>query len=170
MTKTKKPIFILMFAVLSAIMLVGAKFTSAKAAEKLIIPSDAKIELTDGVSIKLNDDGGMRFVAKMNEAAKNYVCDNEAVSLVALIAPDYIIGNGEDFATLKDTCIKIVANKAAIYEVDGSYYANFCVIKMKTSNINLDYTAAVYILNGETVAAKTGVNVKSVNNFYNITN
>ena len=129
MTKTKKPIFILMFAVLSAIMLVGAKFTSAKAAEKLIVPSDAKIELTDGVSIKLNYDGGMRFVAKMNEAAKNYVCDNEVVSLVALIAPDYIIGNGEDYATLKDKCVKIVANKDNIYAVDGSYYANFCVVK-----------------------------------------
>lgn len=169
MIKIKKPIFILVFVVLSAIMFAGAGFVSAKA-EGEVVPSEAKIELADGISIKLNDNGGMRFVAKMNESAKNYVCDNENVSLVALIAPDYVIGDGEDFATLKDTCIKIVANKAAIYEVDGSYYANFCVIKMKTSNINLDYTAAVYILNGETVAAKTGVNVKSVNNFYNITN
>ena len=158
-----------MFAVLSAIMLVGAKFTSAKAAGETY-PSESKIELMEGVSIKLNDDGGMRFVAKMNEAAENYIKNNENASLVALIAPENVIGNGEDYATLKDKCVKIVANKDNIYAVDGSYYANFCVVKMKSSNIARDYTAVAYVLDGETVVGRTEVKSESVNNFYNVTN
>ena len=54
---------------------------------KAAAPDGSVFEMEAGASLKISEDGGVRFRVKMDEAQKNYITENDSVSLNFLVAP-----------------------------------------------------------------------------------
>lgn len=121
----------------------------------------------DGVSLKLNEDGGMRFIVKMDETVRNYVLSSDNISLGFVIAPKALIeANDGDYINM--TATKITADKNKIYKYGDYYYANGCVVTMLEKNRAIDYTMVAYIKNGDAVERYTAINAGVYGNFYDV--
>ena len=161
---------IFVICALFSVVLFGA--AKAKAAESAF-PSDGTLEINDGISLKLNEDGGMRFVVKMNKTAYDFVKTNDTdntVSLVVLIAPQKAFDKYTDYAIRAENFIKITIDESTLFSVGGYYYANACVISMLEANRNYAYTAAAYIVSGETAVKESALNENAAGSFYAVTN
>ena len=81
------------------------------------------------------------------------------------------VTDGNYYGMAQKIEIPIVLSKGYRLSDDASnWYFNGCVVEMLEANRDLDYTAAAYIKNGESVERQTAVNENSVNDFYNIAN
>lgn len=177
--KTKKKIKKTSLSVILMVVAVCALFTATlfglnakNAYAEDTTAAQYTLEVSDGISLKLNDQGGMRFVVKTNKATYNYLKSNDGVTLNVLIGPASQFTTEATYATLKDSLIKVAIDKAKIFQINGdeNYYANACVVEMLEANREIDYTAVAYLLNGETVEAQSVVNNKAVGDFYAVTN
>lgn len=130
--------FSLMFFVSSA-KNVKAKEIPVK--ESLV---EGTFEMIDGVSLKLNEDGGIRFKAKMDETVNVFVSDSN-VELGFIIAPKQLLQNETNYFAM-DKNLKIVADKSKIYFDGEYYYANGCITKILPENRELDFVAIAYLL------------------------
>ena len=135
------------------------------------MPDTATIVATEYPSLKLNEDGGMRFVIKMNAAAKTYIVGNDDISLVAYIGPVKLFEKTD--AEIKETAIRCLLDKDKFYqktgETDGSWYANACVVKMKDENLAVNYTVKVFVEKTDGTIIKTFAAGEGVRgNIYNI--
>ena len=166
-------ILIAVFALTIGFAITGFATTAKADTEAATCPTSGVFEIQDKVGVKLNDDGGMRWILKMDEAHYKYINDNTAVELGFVIAPKILMdqANGDYYGMQKKIVVTVDKNK--IYQLtddDGYYYANGCVTNMKAANRNYDYTAAAYIKNGETIEKQAAVNENSVKSFYTIAN
>lgn len=129
--------------VLSAIMCFTSILGSAKA-------DGSSFEMVEGVSLKINEDGGIRFRVKMDEQTKNNVKNNDNVKLY------FIITSLDNFnAVENDTYYETLSvnNKGMIIEVDEekiylvgtSYYANGCITEIMEENRKVDRVAIAAI-------------------------
>ena len=176
MSKLKKKITIILFAVFAltiSFAITGFKAKAKADTEVATCPTSGVFEINDKVGLKLNEDGGMRWILKMDEAHFGYIKGNEAVELGFIIAPKILMdqANGKYYDMQKK--IVVTVDKEKIYELtdkDGYHYANGCVINMKAVNRKYDYTAAAYIKNGEKIEKQAAVNENSVKSFYNVSN
>ena len=176
MSKLKKKITIILFAVFALTISFAVSGFTAKAkadTKAATCPTSGVFEIKDKVGLKLNEDGGMRWILKMDEAHFSYIKENEAVELGFVIAPKILMdqANGDYYGMQKK--IVVTVDKEKIYELtnkDGYHYANGCVINMKAVNRKYDYTAAAYIKNGENIEKQAAVNENSVKSFYNVSN
>ncbi len=176
MSKLNKKIAIILFAIFASTIsfAITGFATKAKAdTEAATCPTSGVFEIKDKVGLKLNEDGGMRWILKIDQAYFNYINNNSAVEVGFIIAPKFLMdkANGDYYGMQQKIVVEV--NKKKIYELtdkDGYHYANGCVINMKEVNRKYDYTAAAYIKNGETIEKQSAVNENSVKSFYDVSN
>ena len=127
-------------------------------------PGDGTIQVLDGTSLKLNGGGGLRFIVKMNAAAKNYIKDNDANDEVKLVVR---VGAVKYFG---EKWLNCEVDEEKLYRVDGdeAWYANVCLTKVLEQNRKLDYTAQAYIYSGKTEAKVSDYNENARGNFYDV--
>ena len=170
----KTTVKILLAASSACVLFGGTLFVQEKAkADDSAFPANGTLEINDGISLKLNENGGMRFVIKMNETTYNFVKTDDtenAVSLIALIGPSAAFNTYEDYVSRAENFIKIEIDENTLFTVDGFYYANACVINMLPENYEYDYTAAAYVVSGETVLKESVVNENASGSFYAVAN
>ena len=166
----------LLAAICAACLIFGAMVFGATAAKAdgETMPTGATVTVDDGVSLKLNDKGGMRFIVRMNSAAKKYIVDDDAdnvVKLIVVIAPTQIFADknlAEDFVTLKNTCPSVEIDESKIYADGEDFLANACVVSMKPANRNLAYTAVAFVVKDNAVVTNTALNAKAQFGFYDL--
>ena len=166
----------LLASICAACLIFGAMVFGATAAKAdgETMPTGATVTVDDGVSLKLNDKGGMRFIVRMNSAAKKYIVDDDAdnvVKLVVVIAPTQIFADknlAEDFVTLKNTCPSVEIDESKIYADGEDFLANACVVSMKPANRNLAYTAVAFVVKDNAVVTNTALNAKAQFGFYDL--
>lgn len=127
-------------------------------------PGDGTIQVLDGTSLKLNAGGGLRFIVKMNAAAKNYIKDDDANNEVKLVVR---VGAVKYFG---EKWLNCEVDEEKLYRVDGdeAWYANVCLTNVLEQNRKLDYTAQAYIYSGKTEAKVSDYNVNARGNFYDV--
>ena len=127
-------------------------------------PVDGTIQVLDGTSLKLNGGGGLRFIVKMNAAAKNYIKDDDANDEVKLVVR---VGAVKYFG---EKWLDCEVDEEKLYRVDGdeAWYANVCLTKVLEQNRKLDYTAQAYIYSGKTEAKVSDYNENARGNFYDV--
>lgn len=127
-------------------------------------PGDGTIQVLDGTSLKLNAGGGLRFIVKMNAAAKKYIKDNDANDEVKLVVR---VGAVKYF---DEKWLNCEVDEEKLYRVDGdeAWYANVCLTKVLEQNRKLDYTARAYIYSGKTEEKVSDYNENARGNFYDV--
>lgn len=127
-------------------------------------PGDGTIQVLDGTSLKLNAGGGLRFIVKMNAAAKNYIKDDDANDEVKLVVR---VGAVKYFG---EKWLDCEVDEEKLYRVDGdeAWYANVCLTNVREQNRKLDYTARAYIYSGKTEAKVSDYNENARGNFYDV--
>lgn len=127
-------------------------------------PVDGTIQVLDGTSLKLNAGGGLRFIVKMNAAAKNYIKDDDANDEVKLVVR---VGAVKYFG---EKWLDCEVDEEKLYRVDGdeAWYANVCLTNVREQNRKLDYTARAYIYSGKTEAKVSDYNENARGNFYDV--
>lgn len=127
-------------------------------------PGDGTIQVLDGTSLKLNGGGGLRFIVKMNSAAKNYIKDGDANDEVKLVVR---VGAVKYFG---EKWLDCEVDEEKLYRVDGdeAWYANVCLTKVLEQNRKLDYTARAYIYSGKTEEKVSDYNENARGNFYDV--
>lgn len=127
-------------------------------------PGDGTIQVLDGTSLKLNAGGGLRFIVKMNAAAKNYIKDDDAKGEVKLVVR---VGAVKYFG---EKWLNCEVDEEKLYRVDGdeAWYANVCLTNVLEQNRKLDYTARAYIYSGKTEAKVSDYNENARGNFYDV--
>ena len=121
---------------------------------------------SSGVSLKLNETDGLRFVVKMDENVKNYVTENENVVLGFAIGPKQLMDSYTEW--YGKNLLQFGIGKSTIYQVGEYWYANGCVTKINEVNRSIDYTAAAFILNGGKVEKYAAPNAEVYGNIYDI--
>ena len=73
-------------------------------------------EMEDGVSLKLSNNNGLRFIVKMDNSVYSFVKDNDSVELGFVIAPEQLMtgANGNYLEMSKK--VQIVVDKNKIYQ------------------------------------------------------
>ena len=175
MSKLGKRLAIVILAVFASLLTVAATGFTTKAKAADIILDGETFEIADKVSLKLNEDGGMRWILKVSDNVYNYVKDTNGVEMGFVIAPKALMDkatDGDYYGMAQKILIPIDIAKG--YQdtgtADTDWYFNGCVVKMNDVNRKYDYTAAAYIKSGDTVLKQTAINTNSVNNFYNVAN
>ena len=175
MGKLGKRLAIVILAVFASLLTVAATGFTTKAKAADIILDGETFEIADKVSLKLNEDGGMRWILRVSDNVYNYVKDTNGVEMGFVIAPKALMDkatDGDYYGMAQKILIPIDIAKG--YQdtgtADTDWYFNGCVVKMNDVNRKYDYTAAAYIKSGDTVLKQTAINTNSVNNFYNVAN
>ncbi len=174
MSKLRKRLTIILLAVFASLLTVAVTGFTTKAKAADINLDGETFEIADKVSLKLNEDGGMRWILKVSDNVYNYVKGTEGVEMGFVIAPKVLMdrANGDYYGMAQRILIPINITKG--YQdtgtTDTDWYFNGCVVKMNDVNRKYDYTAAAYIKSGDTVLKQTTINTNSVNNFYNVAN
>ena len=174
MSKLRKRLTIILLAVFASLLTVAVTGFTTKAKAADINLDGETFEIADKVSLKLNEDGGMRWILKVSDNVYNYVKDTEGVEMGFVIAPKVLMdrANGDYYGMAQRILIPIDITKG--YQdtgtADTDWYFNGCVVKMNDVNRKYDYTAAAYIKSGDTILKQTTINTNSVNNFYNVAN
>ena len=174
MSKLRKRLTIILLAVFASLLTVAVTGFTTKAKAADINLDGETFEIADKVSLKLNEDGGMRWILKVSDNVYNYVKDTDGVEMGFVIAPKVLMdrAKGDYYGMAQRILIPI--DKAKGYQdtgtTDTDWYFNGCVVKMNDVNRKYDYTAAAYIKSGDTVLKQTTINTNSVNNFYNVAN
>lgn len=155
-TKIKTFVVCAVLFLLSFAALVGVSFSGVKAS------GDAYFEMVNGTSVKISDEGGLRFRVKMDGNAKAII-DAEGNGMHFIVAPK-ILMNAVTDGNYKDMEQKIVidVDKESIYFEDEYYYANAIIQNIKESNRQLDFCAIAYIeVNGgsDIYATADGISV-----------
>lgn len=127
-------------------------------------PVDGTIQVLDGTSLKLNAGGGLRFIVKMNAAAKKYIKDDDANGEVKLVVR---VGAVKYFG---EKWLNCEVDEEKLYRVDGdeAWYVNVCLTNVLEQNRKLDYTAQAYIYSGKTEAKVSDYNKNARGNFYDV--
>ena len=175
MSKLRNRLTIILLAVFASLLTVAVTGFTTKAKAADINLDGETFEIADKVSLKLNEDGGMRWILKVSDNVYNYVKGTEGVEMGFVIAPKVLMDKatgGDYYGMAQRILIPIDLTKG--YQdtgtTDTDWYFNGCVVKMNDVNRKYDYTAAAYIKSGDTVLKQTTINTNSVNNFYNVAN
>ena len=135
-------------------------------ANRVYAQSGKIFEMENGASLKISEDGGIRFRVKMDEEQMLYVTQSDDVSLHFLVAPHefynavpYANGTFDYYNGLSKKKV-INVDESKIYEEDGYYWANGCVTNINVANRYLDYTFLAYTYDAQTnVTDYAGVNI-----------
>ena len=192
--KKIKLCLIAFFAIVFASMSCAFVATSVKHAEAAATVDEVKVLKSgvfamddSGLTLRTNDNVGIRFKVKMSKSLGVKIKGIEDVSLKFLIAPrvvvDSVNGDYSKLVTAAENTTEgqpalariSVADKNKIYEDGGYYWASLVIANTTGSNIELDMNVVAYITyTDEKDAAQTRyatTNVEKVRgNLYNVVN
>ncbi|MBQ8394797.1 MAG: hypothetical protein IJX49_04410, partial [Clostridia bacterium] len=128
-------------------------------------------EMEDGVSLKLSEANGLRFIVKMDEDVYSFVNETEGAEMGFVIAPENLMvaANGDYLNMEKQIGGAIDKNKLYQDQDGGFWYANGCIHNVMAKNITRDFVAVSYIKYGDTVRY-TEYNSLARNNLYDTVN
>ena len=155
MFKTKKTKWIAVLAT-AFVATTGFAFGSVVETKAATDFTNGMFEMEAGASLKISEEGGVRFRVKMDEAQKDYITENDNVTLHFLVAPHEFFNavpnvNGtRDYYNGLSKKKVIDVDEAKIYEEDGSYWANGCITNILEANRYLDFTLLAYTYNATT--------------------
>ena len=191
--KKIKLCLIAFFAIVFASMSCAFVATSVKHAEAAATKDEVQVLKSgvfamddSGLTLRTNDNVGIRFKVKMSKNLGVKIKGIEDVSLKFLIAPrvvvDSVNGNYPKLVTAAEKATEgkvpariFVADKNKMYENGGYYWASLVIANTTGSNIELDMNVVAYITyTDENKAAQTRyatTNVEKVRgNLYNVVN
>ncbi len=126
-------------------------------------------EMEDGVSLKLSNEGGLRFIVKMDESVKSFLDSSEASELGFVFAPEELMLQAiGDYLNMSKK-ISGAVDKQKIYKDGDYYYANGCITNIGENNREFDFVAVAYVKVGDTVRY-TEYNDYARNSFYDTVN
>ena len=192
--KKIKLCLIAFFAIVFASMSCAFVATSVKHAEAAtvdevkVLKSEVFAMDDSGLTLRTNDNVGIRFKVKMSKNLGVKIKGIEDVSLKFLIAPRVVVDsvNG-DYSQLVTAAEKAtegqpalarilsVSDKNRIYEDGGYYWASLVIAKTTGTNIKLDMNVVAYITytdeNNKAQTRYATTNVEKVRgNLYNVVN
>lgn len=191
--KKIKLCLIAFFAIVFASMSCAFVATSVKHAEAAtenevkVLKSEVFAMDDSGLTLRTNDNVGIRFKVKMSKNLGVKIKGIEDVSLKFLIAPRVVVDsvNG-DYSKLVTAAEKttegksplariLEADKNRIYEDGGYYWASLVIAKTTGTNIKLDMNVVAYITytdeNNKAQTRYATTNVEKVRgNLYNVVN
>lgn len=100
----------------------------------------------ENTSVKITSEG-LRFRVEIDKATRDYIVDNENVTMGFFIAPTELMTAVEDknYHGMSKK-IEVSVNEDTIYANDaGNYYVNGCVYNFLPKNRTKDYTAVAFI-------------------------
>ena len=182
--------FAIVFASMScAFVATSVKHAEAATVDEVKVLKSGVFAMDDsGLTLRTNDNVGIRFKVKMSKNLGVKIKGIEDVSLKFLIAPrvvvDSVNGDYSKLVTAAETPtegksplarILSVSDKNKIYEDGGYYWASLVIAKTTGTNIKLDMNVVAYITyTDENNAAQTRyatTNVEKVRgNLYNVVN
>ena len=193
--KKIKLCLIAFFAIVFASMSCAFVATSVKHAEAAATVDEVKVLKSgvfamddSGLTLRTNDNVGIRFKVKMSKNLGVKIKGIEDVSLKFLIAPrvvvDSVNGDYSKLVTAAETPtegksplarILSVSDKNKIYEDGGYYWASLVIAKTTGTNIKLDMNVVAYITytdeNNKAQTRYATTNVEKVRgNLYNVVN
>ena len=132
---------------------------------------EVPLSMVEGASLRIDDEeGGIRFRAKMNEKTASAVINGSAV-MNFVIAPKTLFDTVTDgnYANLTKK-IEIPVDGTKIYKDGDYYYANGVIANILEANRSLDFCATAYITaNGTTTYAEADFSLTR-GNLYDIVN
>lgn len=180
--------FAIVFASMScAFVATSVKHAEAATKDEVSVLKSGVFAMDDsGLTLRTNDNVGIRFKVKMSKNLGVKIKGIEDVSLKFLIAPRVVVDsvNG-DYSKLVTAAEKategkvpariFVADKNKMYENGGYYWASLVIANTTGTNIKLDMNVVAYITyTDENKAAQTRyatTNVEKVRgNLYNVVN
>ena len=180
--------FAIVFASMScAFVATSVKHAEAATVDEVKVLKSGVFAMDDsGLTLRTNDNVGIRFKVKMSKNLGVNIQRIEDVSLKFLIAPRVVVDsvNG-DYSKLVTAAEKttegkvpariFVADKTKMYEDGGYYWASLVIAKTTGTNIKLDMNVVAYITyTDEKTAVQTRyatTNVEKVRgNLYNVVN
>ena len=191
--KKIKLCLIAFFAIVFASMSCAFVATSVKHAEAAATVDEVKVLKSgvfamddSGLTLRTNDNVGIRFKVKMGKNLGVKIKGIEDVSLKFLIAPRVVVDsvNG-DYSKLVTAAEKATegkvparifeADKGKMYEDGGYYWASLVIAKTTGTNIKLDMNVVAYITytdeNNKAQTRYATTNVEKVRgNLYNVVN
>ena len=190
--KKIKLCLIAFFAIVFASMSCAFVATSAKHAEAAtkdevkVLKSEVFAMDDSGLTLRTNDNVGIRFKVKMSKNLGVKIKGIEDVSLKFLIAPrvvvDSVNGNYSQLVTAAEKATEgkvpariFVADKNKMYENGGYYWASLVIANTTGTNIKLDMNVVAYITytdeNNKAQTRYATTNVEKVRgNLYNVVN
>ena len=180
--------FAIVFASMScAFVATSVKHADAATLDEVKVLKSGVFAMDDsGLTLRTNDNVGIRFKVKMSKNLGVKIKGIEDVSLKFLIAPrvvvDSVNGNYPRLVTEAEKATEgkvpariFVADKNKMYENGGYYWASLVIANTTGSNIELDMNVVAYITyTDEKTAAQTRyatTNVEKVRgNLYNVVN
>ena len=135
----------------SAVFFGARKTVEANAAEI----SDGVFEMVEGASLKISDEGGIRFRVKFDETTKAEI-DKENTKLYFLITGKSVFDKVTDGNyKAMSPAINGEADEAKIYKDGDYYYANGVVKGILEANRAADYMCIAYVSDGTNVQYAT---------------
>ena len=192
--KKIKLCLIAFFAIVFASMSCAFVATSVKHAEAAATVDEVKVLKSgvfamddSGLTLRTNDNVGIRFKVKMGKNLGVKIKGIEDVSLKFLIAPrvvvDSVNGDYSKLVTAAENATEgqpalariSVADKTKMYEDGGYYWASLVIAKTTGTNIKLDMNVVAYITytdeNNKAQTRYATTNVEKVRgNLYNVVN
>ena len=180
--------FAIVFASMScAFVATSVKHAEAATKDEVNVLKSGVFAMDDsGLTLRTNDNVGIRFKVKMSKSLGAKIQGIEDVSLKFLIAPrmvvDSVNGNYSQLVTAAEKATEgkvpariFEADKTIMYEDGGYYWASLVIANTTGSNIELDMNVVAYITyTDEKNAAQTRyatTNVEKVRgNLYNVVN
>lgn len=192
--KKIKLCLIAFFAIVFASMSCAFVATSVKHAEAAATVDEVKVLKSgvfamddSGLTLRTNDNVGIRFKVKMGKNLGVKIKGIEDVSLKFLIAPrvvvDSVNGDYSKLVTAAESATEgqsapariFEADKGKMYEDGGYYWASLVIAKTTGTNIKLDMNVVAYITytdeNNKAQTRYATTNVEKVRgNLYNVVN
>ena len=174
MKRLMKKILLSVFSAVFAVALGIGVFNSLSVTEKASAAEaetwqTGLFEMEDGVSLKLSEKSGLRFIVKMDETVYSFLQANEDVELGFIMAPESLmIAADGDYINMPKK-IGGSADKEMIYQDGEFYYANGCITRLNPINFSQDFVAVAYIKSGEEIRY-TEYNTYARNNLYDVVN
>ena len=136
----KSWLLIVLLVVALSFLMVGS-FTIARADTNVPV-----MNFEQGASVRLNSDG-LRFRVEIDEDTKNYIVDNDNVTMGFFIAPTELMSAVQDgkYENMAKK-IEVSVDENNIYANDnGNYFVNGCVYNFLPENRTRDYTAVAFV-------------------------
>ena len=181
--------FAIVFASMScAFVATSVKYAEAATVDEVKVLKSGVFAMDDsGLTLRTNDNVGIRFKVKMGKNLGVKIKGIEDVSLKFLIAPrvvvDSVNGDYSKLVTAAENATEgqpalariSVADKTKMYEDGGYYWASLVIAKTTGTNIKLDMNVVAYITytdeNSKAQTRYATTNVEKVRgNLYNVVN
>ena len=148
------------------LILTTSKYATAKATTFDVF------EMKDGASVKFADNNsGIRFLVKMDKDTKDYIVDNNSVTLKFIITSKTLYDaktDGQYWNVSKKEVVNVDESK--IYQNGDYWYANGCLTQLLAANRKVNLVAIAAIYDGSSYTYASVDTVGAVGSMYDTLN